>query len=179
MHVRSFIAVEMPSEVGEEVVRIQKILSGHPHEGKMIEQHNLHLTLKFLGERSLPELATIREALETVSFPALTGTLKHIGTFDFKKNPHIVWVKIEGIEGLQKHIDDTLAHLLPQEKRFMSHLTIARIKSVPNPQVYEEHLKTISPKNITFPVTSFHLKSSELTHKGPIYTTLQEFRSRE
>jgi len=44
----------------------------------------------------------------------------------------IAWIKVEGVGiwELQKRIDEALEDLFKKEERFMSHLTIARIKYV-------------------------------------------------
>ncbi len=47
---RCFLAIELPEEVREELVRIQKQLP--EAKFKLVEPENLHLTLKFLGELS-------------------------------------------------------------------------------------------------------------------------------
>ena len=45
---RTFIAVDIPENVKEEIIKIQDKLP--EFVGKLTELENLHLTLKFLGE---------------------------------------------------------------------------------------------------------------------------------
>ena len=76
---------------------------------------------------------------------------------------------------LQKQIDESLKETFQKEERFMSHLTIARIKHTKSPDIFKEYLKNISVKPISFQINSFFLKFSELKPLGPVYTTLAEY----
>ena len=77
---------------------------------------------------------------------------------------------------LQKKIDESLKDLFKPEARFMSHLTIARIKHTKNPKQFQEYISNIKPKPINFQINSFKLMSSQLKSPGPIYSTIQEYQ---
>jgi RNA 2',3'-cyclic 3'-phosphodiesterase len=173
--IRAFICIDFPSEVIKEVARIQEIISKKPFVGKLTELENLHLTLKFLGEISLQKVDEARQALSKVKFPKLDLKLAYTGTFSHRKNPKIVWIKVVGnIAELQRQVDESLSGLFPKEERFMSHLTIARIKHVKSPEIFKDYVKKIKVKNLKFSVDGFKLKSSELRPDGPVYTTINE-----
>ena len=177
-NLRTFICIDFPSEVIKEVARIQTLIKNKfIFTGKSIELENLHLTLKFLGEIDKNKLEKIKEKLSTIKFPILNLQLSHMGTFSFKRKPRIVWIKINGnIFALQKKIDESLSKLFTKEERFMSHLTIARIKYVKDKSGFIDYVKNIKPKKIKFSVSKFKLKSSELKPTGPIYTTLEKYK---
>ncbi len=78
---------------------------------------------------------------------------------------------------LQKQIDESLKDSFAPEQRFMSHLTIARIKHVSDKKEFTSSIEKIPVKQISFPLTSFKLLSSELKPLGPVYTTIKEFTS--
>ena len=86
---------------------------------------------------------------------------------------------MEQIGKIANKIDEQIAKLgFEKEKRgFSAHLTIARVKSAKNK---EKLLQVIGKyKDIefgNFKVDSIKLKKSELTPKGPIYTTLKEVK---
>jgi len=173
---RTFIAINFPSDIIKEVARIQGIISKKPFTGKLIELENLHLTLKFLGEVNENILNKTKKALSTIKFPTLNLQLNHVGTFNYKNKPRIIWIKVTGnIFTLQKQIDESLKDLLPPEERFMSHLTIARIKYVKSPSLFTDYISKIKPKKIKFQINNFKLKSSELHAQGPVYTTLRTY----
>ena len=175
--IRTFICIDFPSEIIKEVARIQQIIEKQNFQGKLTELENLHITLKFLGEIDPRTLETIKIKLSKISFPQLNLKLSSVGTFNFHKQPRIVWIKVAGnLFQLQKQIDEALSDILQKEQRFMSHLTIARIKHAKSPEQFIGYISKIKTKPIQFTVDSFKLKSSELLSPGPVYTTLEEYK---
>lgn len=80
------------------------------------------------------------------------------------------------IPNLQKQIDESLKNIFKPEERFMSHLTIARIKYVKDSKDFNTYIKNIKLPKIQFSIDNFKLKQSELNLLGPIYTTLNEYK---
>jgi len=131
--IRCFIAIDFTDEIIKEVARVQEELGKIKFRGKLTELENLHLTLKFLGEIDENKVKEIRKKLGEIKFKEFEGKTGRIGTFSIRGNPRIVWVKVEGKEiwDLQKEIDRGMGELgFKIEERFMSHLTIARLKYV-------------------------------------------------
>ncbi len=177
---RTFICIEFPESVVKEVARIQSLLD-KKFIGKFTELENLHLTLKFLGEISPKQLEEVKLALSLIEFHQFNAHLSSIGVFSYRTNPRIIWIKVASkyIHDLQKRIDHALAPLFKPEERFMSHLTVARVKHTPDKKYFYEYFKNLSVKEVSFPVNSFLLKSSELMPVGPVYTTIQEYSLKE
>jgi len=176
--IRSFICIDFPNEVIKEISHIQEtIRKNTKFSGKFTELENLHITLKFLGNLSQHQLQQVKQELSEISSPTLNLKLHSAGTFNFRGNPRIVWVKITGgVFELQKTIDEALSDLFKPEERFMSHLTIARVKQSPSPEQFIQYIKQIKPKQMNFQVNSFKLKTSELRSPGPVYSTLEEYK---
>jgi RNA 2',3'-cyclic 3'-phosphodiesterase len=180
---RAFIAIDLPYETKQEIIKIQKELEKENlFTGKLTEEENLHLTLKFLGETSENEIEEIKELLGEIKFDKFKVHLSDIGVFSpsFIK---IIWIKLEGpgVFNLQKKIDETLIDLFTPEVKFMSHITIARVKQIKDKEklinflkIEEENLKK---KKIDFKIDKFYLKKSELLKKGPLYTNIEEYNS--
>ena len=178
MH-RVFVAIDFPSEVIEEVARIQEVLRNLKFTGKMTELENLHLTLKFIGEIDLEKLEEVKNKLKNIKFDIFDARLENIGTFSFRGNPRIVWIKVKGkgIFELQKKIDEMMSELgFKLEERFMGHMTIARIKYVKDKETFKKYAGEIGLKDIRFKVDKFNLKESELRMMGPIYTDLEIYK---
>ena len=176
---RVFICIEFPDEVIKEVARVQEILGKMKFTGKMTELENLHLTLKFLGEVDDKNEEKIKRLLGKINFSGFNVRLGNAGIFSYNKSPRIVWIKIEGkgIFELQKKIDNVLKDLFRPEERFMSHMTIARIKYIKDKKGFEEYVSNIGVRDINFKVNNFKIKASELDKIGPKYRTLEEFSS--
>lgn len=177
---RCFIALELSEEAKAETERIQKDLGKQNlFEGKLTEKENLHLTLKFLGEIDELGIGEVKKRLREIRFKSFKAALGEAGVFseDFVR---IVWIKLEGdVIGLQKEVDSTLKGLFNPEFRFMSHLTIARVKQVKDKRKFLDYLSSVKIKKIEFNVLEFALKKSELTDKGPIYTDIERYRLQE
>lgn len=174
---RVFIALTFEDEVIKEVARIQEILGSWKFHGKLTELENLHLTLKFLGEIDEKRLNDVRDVLKSIKEKSFEGKLDHAGVFNVKGNPKIVWIKLngKGIFDLQKKIDEALSIYFNKEERFMSHLTIARIKYVNDKIGFKKYVENMGVKEISFKIKSFQLIKSELKPSGPVYTVLEEY----
>ncbi len=170
---RTFISIDIPESVKEQIVRIQEQLP--EFKGKFTETENLHLTLKFLGEISQEKIEDIKKKLREINFSRFEAKIDAIGVFS-QKFVKIVWLHLTNCEELQKKIDENLFELgFEKEKRFMSHLTIARVKSLKNKKEFLESLKEIRISKINFIVNNFKLKESVLKEKGPQYNIIQEY----
>ena len=178
---RTFICISFPDGIIKETARLQSLVKKQKFVGKLTELENLHLTLKFLGEISQEKLEKVKFTLSKISLKQFEVHLEKTGTFSYKKQPRIVWLKIAGrqIYELQKQIDEALSKEFPKEERFMSHLTIARIKYVKTPDEFKNYVEKLSVKKLSFQVKEFKLKSSELTRQGPVYTTLETYKLKE
>lgn len=194
---RTFIALDLPREAINEIKGIQKILKNKTlFTGKFTEPENLHLTLKFLGEVDENKIEEIKKRLKEIRLDGFYIEVGEVGVFT-KHFPEkqgfsgpqnlkikkrflgikIVWIKLNGrgIFQLQKEIDEKLADLFEEEERFMSHLTIARVKYVSDKKSFLEYLKSIKPKKIKFYCNKFYLKKSELKPEGPEYSDIKEY----
>lgn len=174
--IRAFIAIEFPDEIVKEVARIQELLGKRKFVGKLTEPENLHLTLKFLGDVDPEVLEKIRARLREIKFEKFNVRLGDIGTFSYRGKPRIVWIKVlgKGVFELQKKVDDALAEFgFAREERFMSHLTVARIKYVPDLKGFYEYVKGLGVKKLRFDVGDFKLNKSELNEIGPRYELLE------
>ena len=176
---RAFISFDFEDEVIKELARVEELIEKLKFNGKLTELENLHLTLKFLGEVDNERIAKIKEALAKIKFDCFNAQLGNLGVFHFNEEPKIVWVKILGKEiySLQAQIDSILEQEtgIKKEERFMGHTTLARIKYTKSKEEFEGGLKAIHPKRISFKVSSFVLKSSELRESGPVYQDLERY----
>jgi len=175
---RAFIAIEFSDEVVKEIARVREEVEKIKFKGKLTELENLHLTLKFLGEIDDLMLEKVKERLKGIKFKEMELKLGEIGSFSIRGNPRIVWIKVEGesVWELQKKIDDALKDLFKPEERFMSHLTIARVKYVDDKKSFNERVKKIGVREIKFKVKGFKLKKSELRMLGPVYTDIESYK---
>ncbi len=173
---RTFISIDIPEEIKGEIIKIQDKLP--EFYGKKIDPENLHLTLKFLGEVNEGKIDKIKRKLGEIDFNKFETEIDSIGIFS-EKFIRIVWLHLKNCDDLQSEINDKLEDLFEKEKRFMSHLTIARVKHIKNKKEFLEDLRKIEIPKIKFVVDNFRLKESVLLKEGPRYDTLGEYTLKE
>lgn len=169
---RTFISIKLPTKILMQVKEIQERLP--EFTGKKTELMNLHLTLKFLGNISFEKMEEIKERLKKINFNKFEVEICEVGFFD-KHDHGIVWLKLSNCEALQKEVDAVLNGLYEKEKRFMSHLTIARVKKIKEKKNFLESLKRIKIPKLFFIVDKFYLVESKLKKEGPKYTDLENY----
>jgi 2'-5' RNA ligase len=170
MH-RLFVAIDLPEEVKQGVADLGGSLPG----GRWVPREQLHLTLRFIGEVDDESFSAIRGALAEVRGAPFSMALRGIGHFPPGRHPRVLWVGLEGYEPLielQQRVESALvtAGIVPEERRFSPHITIARLKETPAAAVeaYEERHAAFRAGPV--PVGEFHLYSSALSRAGAIHT---------
>lgn len=175
---RLFVAVELPSEIKENVISAQKELK--ELDIKLVEPENLHFCIKFLGEVPEDKIEDVKSALDSISFKKFEISLKGVGAFPDQEYIRVLWVGVDGEQPmieLAGIIDDCMNKIgFEKEKRaFVPHLTIGRVKSGKDK---EKMVKFISKYNNklfgSFSVNRLKLISSELTPEGPVYEEIHE-----
>ncbi|GIU68507.1 MAG: RNA 2',3'-cyclic phosphodiesterase [Candidatus Pacearchaeota archaeon] len=170
--IRAFISIDPPEDVVNKIKEIQDSLPNF--KGKKTEVENLHLTLKFLGNIDEKTLELVKQKLRKINFRKFEAEVDSLGVFS-PKFIKIIWLHIKGPEKIQSEIDVSLSDLFEKEKRFMSHMTIARVKKIENKKNFLEQLKKIKIPKIKFIVENFKLKKSTPTEEKPIYETIESY----
>jgi len=179
---RGFIAIDIGSF--EKLIKLENEIKNTGANVKLVEPKNIHITLKFLGDTNKYYIDRIEEIIKNsvIDLEPFEISLKDIGVFPNQNYIKVIWIGIQNSETIvkiAKKIDEDLSNIgFKKEKRKISaHLTIGRVKSSKNK---EKLLKIIEKyKDMEFlkiKVKSIKLKKSELTSKGPIYTTLKDIK---
>lgn len=182
---RLFFAVPLPRSLQAATEVVQRALQRANADIKWVEPHNLHFTLKFLGDRPLsqaPALAEVARAVAAEASPARVG-LCGLGAFPHNQWPQVVWVGCDSggsvLAELAHRLDEALdeAGLASRDKRpFEPHLTLGRARSNRRLKGLVEGLAQYGGVEIgPLALTSFALMSSRLSPQGPTYTLIEEF----
>jgi 2'-5' RNA ligase len=169
---RLFIAIELPKEVKDQVLGLDKHLQ--EFRLRFVRPEHMHITLVFLGE--VENDAEIRSKLNTIRFKPFTLKTLGCGFFPTSKRIRVVWMGLERNDYFMK-LQQDIRTVFNHKEKFMPHVTIARAREmiITNAHKLNEAMNKIEFKSIEFPVDKFMLYSSELTPQGPVHTVLQEY----
>ncbi|HPF16184.1 MAG TPA: RNA 2',3'-cyclic phosphodiesterase [Thermotogota bacterium] len=173
---RSFIALEVGEQVQKKCLSIIENLKHNGYQAKWVEVENLHITLFFLGDIANHELEKTACIIRRLNAKPFQVIIDKISCFQKATMPTSVWLGIKPCEPLH----DLYASMRSELKaifnktfdhKFIPHLTLGRIKKVPND--WKAVIQKITVENIQIGKVIISLKSSKLTEKGPIYKTLE------
>jgi len=142
--------------------------------GKKTEVKNLHLTLKFLGQIPFEQAEEVKRRLRKIKFPKFEAKIEEAGFFENRKIG-IIWLKLTNCENIQRAVDETLSGLFEKERRFMAHLTIARVKKIIDKKKFFAKLKEMEIPKPFFIIDKFYLMESRLKEEGPEYNILEKY----
>ncbi len=160
---RLFIAVWPPEEVVDELTALhRKDQSGV----RFVRPENWHVTLRFLGDTELGEVISALDGIVLGAARACLGP-----AVDVIAQRALV-VPVGGLEELADGVIERTNHIGdPSRKRFIGHLTLARVKSnVQMPRV----LGTLF--NAEFDVEEIALVQSRLDPEGARYETIETWQ---
>ena len=180
---RLFAAVKIHPEKDflDQFHRLQSLLQRE--KIKWVEDHNIHITLKFFGETEenrIPEITNVLHSVATSTHP-FEISLQKLGIFGSSYNPKVIWIGIhpyaelaETMRRLQTGLK--LTGYEPDRQNLVPHLTLGRIKYLSDRSYFQQTIdeyKNIS--SVSQQVNSFHLFESILKREGPVYISLKEF----
>lgn len=162
---RTFIAIDVPF-----TPKMREFRGNIDGRVKFVEEKNLHLTLKFLGEINASLIEKIHEIIDECKCQPFTLKFKGVGFFPSERYIRVIWIGVENAEPLiaiSQCIDAGLNELgFKKEKSYVPHLTIGRAKG---PVKIKNLEKFKNMEFSTFSVREIKIKKSTLTSKGPIY----------
>jgi len=155
----------------------------HQEKIKWVEEHNLHITLKFFGDTEESRIPDISRALELIAgrMECFGFRLEGLGVFGSRYDPRVVWVGIhpyERLVSLMKETGEAMKSIgyPPDRQNLVPHLTVGRIRELLDKpffqKVIDENKKITSHEMI---VDSFLLFESILKKESPLYLKLQKF----
>ena len=182
---RAFIASELPPALQDSIHHATGNLRQALGNGliRWVPAHNVHLTLKFLGDVSPSSLDLIKQMMlaEASEFRVFEVQVDGLGCYPSLRRPRVLWVGLKApseLASLQRAIEGAAARLgyEVEEREFSPHLTIGRVRQ--NASSDDVHkIRTavegcpMGPLGSTR-VEAVHLFKSELRPEGSIYTRL-------
>jgi 2'-5' RNA ligase len=173
---RLFVAIALPEAVRERLARMAGGIPG----ARWIGVHQMHLTLRFIGEVDGAVFDDVRSALELVQAPGFDLVLDGVDHFGRGRRARTIWVGVAAnpaLGHLARKVEAALVHagLAPESRRFTPHVTLARLR-----QTSAERVAAFLGTHALFreepiPVSGFQLFSSQLSHTGAFYRVEEEY----
>src|SRR3981081_4280743 len=128
---RIFIALDIEDSIRERIARFVEGVHGFAPDARWVRPESMHITLKFIGEKSEQAVGEIKQALETGGSGAVEIRFRGHGFFPTAKAPRVFWIGIEAgpqLASLASAVDEKMVSLrIPKEEHvFSPHLTLAR-----------------------------------------------------
>jgi 2'-5' RNA ligase len=182
---RTFIALAIPSALGEKLTRLQSLLAPKVAAARWSSSPPFHLTLAFLGDVPDNDLNTVCKAVAEASVPfsPFELRLETVGAFPSPARPRVLWAGLTAADGsplyeLQKAIVKgvTDAGYRPDDQRFTPHVTLGRIRADRRGQDPLDLTSILQP-HLTWSAGAFRVSevitfASTLTPEGPAYAQL-------
>jgi 2'-5' RNA ligase len=164
---RLFVAMDLPAEVKRLLRSLQPPAAKHV---LLTPEDQLHLTLHFLGERSVDD---VDAALQQVAFEPIRMQVTGLGHFTGQHRDTILWAGIARtaeLKALHAGIATALAPVgfQSESRPWHPHITLARCQGQ-QPEVISIYLNQPSPAWPSFTAEEFHLYSSVLQPGGSVY----------
>jgi 2'-5' RNA ligase len=177
---RTFIAIEIPSEIKSALGALQTDLRRAGADVSWTKPDNFHLTLIFLGEVDESRIGEVEKVCvsSAAEFKPFTLSLNGTGVFPNARQPRVLWAglagEIENVVEMRRRLDDGLALIgfEREETAFRPHLTIGRVKSNKKTRELLALADTHQLPRSSFEVTEIVLMKSELLPAGARYTVM-------
>jgi len=173
--IRLFVGLDLPPDLAQ---RLTAFSCGVPG-ARWVEPRNLHLTLRFAGEIDETTAEELDAELGRIAHPAFSLTLTGLGLFGSRKRAHALWRGVEhsdALDLLARRVEAAAirAGLAPEPRRFVPHITLARLAAEATPERVQRWLETVPPPE-TLTVDRFTLFQSRLGQKGSEYDRLTTY----
>ncbi len=160
-NIRTFVAVDISSEIRsaslKQIAAFQKL---GVDEYKWVDQTEMHLTLKFLGDirdNESPDVCKlVKRAVQ--NFEPIVLNVAGLGAFPSPDRPRTLWMGItqglEEIGELQASVDEALKEMgfPPERNGFTPHITLGRV----------------ARGNRSNPIVAEYIANNSATHFGSI-----------
>jgi RNA 2',3'-cyclic 3'-phosphodiesterase len=183
---RVFCAIEIPENIRQRIAQhAQQLHQALPDaQASWTKPDNIHLTLKFFGNISQPQVLKVSEAAARAvdGLRPFTIHIEGAGSFPQRGPAKVLWIGISDPTGKliqlqQKFESECEREGFPKEARaFHPHLTVARLRTARGARAFAEQHKQLGFESWDVSVSSLILFRSELSSKGSTYTRISTHR---
>ncbi len=181
MMIRLFIALEIPEDIIEAILKEKDKILGEVKDIKWETKEKLHITLKYLGDTDETLIENIKSEIESIVIKnkPFRMEVNKFGVFRHFGEPKIFWLGMKENYHLVNFVDEIEKSFRKfgypkEERKFKPHVTLLRIRGK------EDVSKLLTLLEVKLPELSFYthkisLIKSELKQTGSVYTKLKSF----
>jgi 2'-5' RNA ligase len=171
-----FVALDLPLGVREE---LSLIASGVPG-ANWVDEDQLHLTLRYLGELDGVVLRDLQSALARIEADRFAMQLRGVGFFPPRGEPNVLWIGVDRcppLLELRQRVDSiaTRIGIKPDRRRFSPHVTLARLRDAPASRLARFAMEQGMFASPVFEPQSFSLYASHRRTTGAEYQRMAVF----
>jgi RNA 2',3'-cyclic 3'-phosphodiesterase len=137
---RLFAALEVPAPVRAALGSFGRAAADDDFALRAVREDALHVTLAFLGHRSLDDIEPACEAVRAVAAPVPELSLGD-ALWLSPRRPHVLTVEVVDATGALLEVQERLVSALveavgyePERRRFRPHVTVARVRHAARPR---------------------------------------------
>lgn len=178
---RLFVAVRFPATVRRALSGVVRELSDGELPVRWTPPARMHLTLRWLGERSAEErdaAAAVMERVAAASEPFEAG-FGALGAFPSPRRPRVLWIAVDATPRLRVLRDELErgfagAGLGRDDRSFRPHVTLGRARSDAGPGAFRSFVDRGAGITVDarFDVSAIQLVRSRLAPDGARYETV-------
>lgn len=176
--IRTFIAIPVNyRKIEKSYAELRQTLSRD--KIKWVDPFQFHLTLQFIGDTPLELVDEIKTVVESLSWEDTSIRFDGLGYFGSKGLLRVLFVKTKPndvLQQLQAYVHNELGKLITlkeENREYVPHLTLGRIKFVKNKKHFYETIERLSPGfDFESKLEKVVFFKSTLTPEGPVYEEL-------
>jgi 2'-5' RNA ligase len=178
--IRAFLALDLPSDIKARLMELESAVNMSGADVKLVENENLHVTLKFLGDINPEMIEKVYDVMNAIKEPSFVIEVKGSGVFPNQKMPRVLWAGVaEGsvkVTSIFRQLESGLTKLgCPAERNFTPHITVGRVRSLRNRDRLLQVLANFNAQSFgETRIDRIVLKKSVLSSAGPTYTNVKE-----
>lgn len=184
---RLFLAIPIKTTDNDFIPLFDGLKRQLAHEKRInwVKPHNIHLTLKFIGDTPNEDIPKIIDAVDEMlkNHKSFTMDFNRTGIFGSRYAPRVLWLGFNDTpQELYDLEDDTLSTFdklgyLRDRQNFVPHITLGRIKELCEKQYFQKIVSGIEQKSyIKQEVNEIILFQSMLRPEGAVYKEIKKFK---
>ncbi|MGI6611306.1 MAG: RNA 2',3'-cyclic phosphodiesterase [Limnochordia bacterium] len=176
---RVFVALPLSNSVTHALVCLMRQACDQSSEVRWVSSSNLHLTLRFLGDIPVEDVASVYDACaQAANAEALRLVVRGTGAFPSWHRPSVLWAGVSGMTASLHQLAAQVEHELvrvgfdPTDRPFRPHVTLGRCRSGCSKEVCQRLQAAGEQLHEPWLADTMVIYQSVLSQRGPRYTAL-------